>query len=61
MGNAGKSQSNTEWYLEEIIRKMEQKISKGLGTIVGEATNGDKIPKTKVRMEKQAQEQIMDK
>ena len=39
---------------------MKQKFSKSLETIAGETTNDNKLPKTKARMKKQTQEQIMD-
>ena len=58
MGKASKIQINSDWDLEETVRRVEQKFATDLKTIAGETTNDEKLLKTLVCIERITMEQI---
>ena len=52
MGTASKVQYNNQWYLEETVRQVQQKISTDLRTIADETANDEKLLKTLVCLER---------
>ena len=59
MGQASKVQDNPMWDLEETVRLVEQKFTR-LKNNNGENTNGEKLLKPQVCLERQTPEQIPD-